>query len=59
MIRLGDHTVALRWLGVALMAGSLLVLAGLPGAVGLAGAALCWIVAFLLFEVKPRRHHRD
>jgi hypothetical protein len=49
------HAVVLRWTGVALMAGSLIALASIPEAGGLAAAAVMWIAAFALFE---RAKHR-
>lgn len=54
MIHLRDHAIAVRWFAVLLMFSSLLVLASLPGATGLAGAALMWIIAFSLFESTGR-----
>lgn len=44
------HSATLRWLAVALLAASLLGLAAVPEAGGLAVAAVLWIVAFAMLE---------
>lgn len=41
---------AMRIVAVALLAASLLALAAVPGAPGLAAAALLWILAYALLE---------
>lgn len=39
-----------RWIAVILLFASLFVLASIPGAAGLAAAAVTWIVAFAILE---------
>lgn len=50
---MGSHVASpagLRWVGIAILAASLLAMAALPGVEGFAVAAAMWIVGFVLFE---------